>query len=172
MGNLIDDLLLYSHVSQRPHEMEWVDLNEKVQRVLDDLELDVQQKGAIISVDKLPVVKGYRRQLQQLFQNLISNALKYSKKDVPPRIDISATEVTEHEKPYHLIKVKDNGIGFEQEYADKIFQMFTRLHGKGEYSGTGVGLSIVKKVIENHNGYIRVESTPGKGSIFKVFLPI
>jgi PAS domain S-box-containing protein len=171
MGNLIDDLLLYSHVSQRPIDMENVDLNEKVQRVLDDLELDVQQKGAIISVDKLPVVQGYRRQLQQLFQNLISNALKYSKKDVPPRINISATEVTEHEKSYHLITVKDNGIGFEQEYADKIFQMFTRLHGKGEYSGTGVGLSIVKKVVENHNGFIKVESTLGVGSTFNVLLP-
>ena len=79
MGNLIDDLLLYSHVSQRPHEKEKVDLNEKVQRALEDLELDVQEKGATIQVDKLPVVKGYSRQLQQLFQNLISNALKYSK---------------------------------------------------------------------------------------------
>jgi light-regulated signal transduction histidine kinase (bacteriophytochrome) len=172
MGNLIDDLLLYSHVSQRPHEMEKVDLNEKVQRVLDDLELDVQQKGAIVSVDKLPVVKGYRRQLQQLFQNLISNALKYSKKDVPPRIEISATEVTENGKPYHLIAVKDNGIGFDQEYADKIFQMFTRLHGKAEYSGTGVGLSIVKKVVENHNGFIKVESELGQGSTFNVLLPV
>jgi PAS domain S-box-containing protein len=172
MGNLIDDLLLYSHVSQRPHEREWVDLNEKVQRVLDDLDLDVQQKGAVIHVDKLPVVQGYRRQLQQLFQNLISNALKYSKKEVSPCIDITSSEVFEGEKLYHLITVKDNGIGFEQEYADKIFQMFTRLHGKGEYSGTGVGLSIVKKVVENHNGFIKVKSTPSVGSTFEVLLPV
>jgi light-regulated signal transduction histidine kinase (bacteriophytochrome) len=172
MGNLIDDLLLYSHVSQRPPEMEKVDLNEKVQRVLEDLELDVQEKEAIISVGKLPVVQGYRRQLQQLFQNLISNALKYSKKDVAPRIVITAKEVVEKGKSYHLVTVEDNGIGFEQEYADKIFQMFTRLHGKGEYSGTGVGLSIVKKVVENHNGFIRVESTPGEGSTFNVLLPV
>jgi light-regulated signal transduction histidine kinase (bacteriophytochrome) len=172
MGNLIDDLLLYSHVSQRPHEMEKVDLNEKVHRVLEDLELDVQEKEAIIAVGKLPVVKGYRRQLQQLFQNLISNALKYSKKDMSPRIDISASEVAEKGKSYYLITVKDNGIGFEQEYADKIFQMFTRLHGKGEYSGTGVGLSIVKKVVENHNGFISVESIPGEGSTFNVLLPV
>jgi PAS domain S-box-containing protein len=172
MGNLIDDLLLYSHVSQRPPEMEKVDLNEKVQRVLEDLELDVQEKEAIISVGKLPVVQGYRRQLQQLFQNLISNALKYSKKDVAPCIVITAKEVVEKGKSYHLVTVEDNGIGFEQEYADKIFQMFTRLHGKGEYSGTGVGLSIVKKVVENHNGFIRVESTPGEGSTFNVLLPV
>jgi PAS domain S-box-containing protein len=172
MGNLIDDLLLYSHVSQRPHEMEKVDLNEKVHRVLEDLELDVQEKGASISVGKLPVVQGYRRQLQQLFQNLISNALKYSKKDMSPRIDISGSEVVEKGKSYHLLTVEDNGIGFEQEYADKIFQMFTRLHGKGEYSGTGVGLSIVKKVVENHNGFISVESTLGEGSTFNVLLPV
>jgi light-regulated signal transduction histidine kinase (bacteriophytochrome) len=171
MGNLIDDLLLYSHVSQRPHETEPVDINQNVQRVLEDLELDIEEKKAVIRVEKLPVVKGYRRQLQQLFQNLVSNALKYSRADVPPRIYITAREVTENSKRYHQLAVKDNGIGFEPEYADKIFQMFTRLHGKAEYSGTGVGLSIVKKVVENHNGFIRVESTPSEGSIFMVFLP-
>jgi signal transduction histidine kinase len=171
MGNLIDDLLLYSHVSQRPHETESVDLNEKVQRALEDLELDVEEKKAIVNVEKLPVVKGYRRQLQQMFQNLISNALKYSKADVPPRIDIAARQVTESGKTYHLLEVKDNGIGFDPEYADKIFQIFTRLHNKAEYSGTGVGLSIVKKVVENHNGLIRVKSKLGEGSVFTVLLP-
>lgn len=172
MGDLIDDLLLYSHVSHRPHEMEGIDLNLKVQRALEDLELDIAEKKAVIHVEKLPTVSGYRRQLQQLFQNLISNALKYSKKDVPPRIDITASEVIENDRHYHLIAVKDNGIGFDPEYADKIFQMFTRLHGKGEYSGTGVGLSIVKKVVENHNGHIRVESTSELGSTFMVLLPV
>jgi PAS domain S-box-containing protein len=172
MRNLIDDLLLYSHVSQRPHETESIDLAQKVQDVLEDLELDIQEKKAKIHVDNLPIVNGYRRQLQQLFQNLISNALKYSKKDVPPRIDITASHVIENQKPYHLIAVKDNGIGFAPEYAEKIFHMFTRLHGKAEYSGTGVGLSIVKKVVENHNGYIRVKSHPGEGSTFEIYLPV
>lgn len=171
MGNLIDDLLLYSYVSQRPHETENIDLNQKMQNVLEDLELDIQEKKAVIEVGHLPVVKGYRRQLQQLFQNLISNALKYSKKDMPPKISITSSEVSEKEKAYHLISVKDNGIGFDPEYADKIFQMFTRLHGKAEYSGTGVGLSIVKKVVENHNGFISVESRVGAGSTFKIYLP-
>lgn len=160
MGNLIDDLLLYSHVTERPHEKESIDLNQKVQRVLEDLELAIEEKSAIVEVAKLPVVKGYRKQLQQLFQNLIANALKYSKTGVLPHINISATEVIEFGKRYHVIRIKDNGIGFEQQFADKIFNMFTRLHGKTEYSGTGVGLSIVKKVVENHNGFIRVKSAP------------
>ncbi|OLY91222.1 hypothetical protein BUE76_04380 [Cnuella takakiae] len=172
MGNLIDDLLLYSHVSQRPHETEAVDLNEKVQRVLEDLDLDIEEKDATIIAGKLPVVQGYRRQLQQLFQNLISNALKYSKADEPPRIEITAAIIEQAGKSYHLLSVKDNGIGFDPAYADKIFQMFARLHGKAEYSGTGVGLSIVKKVVENHDGFIEVASEVGVGSTFKIFLPV
>jgi PAS domain S-box-containing protein len=171
MGHLIDDLLLYSHVSQRPHETEAIDLNQKLQRVLEDLELDIEEKKAIIRLGPLPVVPGYRRQLQQLFQNLISNALKYSKASVPPQIDITAEPFEKNGKSYHLVRVTDNGIGFPQQYADKIFQMFTRLHGKEEYSGTGVGLSIVKKVVENHEGMIEVETEPGRGSSFMVYLP-
>ena len=172
MSTLIDDLLLYSHVSQRPHEKENINLNKKVQTVLEELELDMAERNAVVHVEKLPVVKGYKRQLQQMFQNLISNALKYSKTDVTPHIGITADEVTEGNNRYHLISVKDNGIGFEPAYAEKIFQMFTRLHGKGEYSGTGVGLSIVKKVVENHNGFIQVESVPGEGSTFLIYLPV
>ncbi|WP_165958265.1 PAS domain-containing protein [Segetibacter sp. 3557_3] len=172
MGNLIDDLLLYSHVSQRPHQREAVDLNDKVKRVLEDLELDIEEKGATIVLGKLPIVEGNKRQLQQLFQNLISNALKYSKADVRPQIELISSLSTNDGKPFHRIAVKDNGIGFQPEYANKIFHMFTRLHGKNEYSGTGVGLSIVKKVVENHDGYIVAESTPGKGAVFSVFLPV
>jgi len=172
MGHLIDDLLLYSHVSQRPHETESVDLNEKLHRVLEDLELDIEEKKAVVHVGRLPVIRGYRRQLQQLFQNLLSNSLKYSKAEVPPHIDITAEQTNSNGKNYHVIKVKDNGIGFEQQYEDKIFQMFSRLHGKSEYSGTGVGLSIVKKVVENHNGFIRVQSESGEGSTFEIYLPV
>jgi two-component system CheB/CheR fusion protein len=171
MANLVDDLLLYSHVSQRPHETESIDLNQKAQRVLEDLELDIEEKNAVIEVAHLPVVEGYRRQIQQVFQNLITNALKYSRPGFPPHIIISAKSITEHEKPYHVIVFKDNGIGFEQQYADKIFHMFTRLHGKNEYGGTGVGLTIVRKVIENHQGFIRVKSVVGEGSVFEIYLP-
>ena len=107
-----------------------------------------------------------------MFQNLISNSLKYRKTDVPPKIDISSGVVTKNNRHYNLIVVKDNGIGFEQEHADKIFQIFTRLHGKADYTGTGVGLSIVKKVVENHNGFIRVESSPRNGATFNIYLPV
>ncbi|HET7896264.1 MAG TPA: ATP-binding protein, partial [Flavisolibacter sp.] len=172
MGQLIDDLLTYSYVSQRPLEMEAVDLSEIISRVLEDLELDIREKKAVVQPAVLPVVQGYRRQLQQLFQNLLSNAIKYSRDDVAPRIDVSAMQLNENGKPYHVISVTDNGIGFDPAYREKIFQMFTRLHGKHEYSGTGVGLSIVKKVVENHNGLIRAESIPGQGSSFSVYLPV
>lgn len=171
MGILIDDLLLYSHVSQRPHEKESVDLKVKVQRVLEDLELEIDEKKAVIHVGKLPIVKGYGRQLQQLFQNLVSNAIKYSRTELHPRIDINSSLVIENEKSYHRIAVEDNGIGFDLKYTEKIFQMFTRLHARSEYSGTGVGLSIVKRVVENHNGFIRVESKLGQGSTFSIHIP-
>lgn len=172
MGNLVDDLLQYSHVTQTLPEMEWVDLNQKLQVVLEDLELDIQEKAAVIYVPQLPIIKGYTRQIQQLFQNLISNALKYCRTGVTPEITITVDIVDEDGQPYHCIAVKDNGIGFEQQHAEKIFQMFSRLHAQSEYSGTGVGLSIVKKVIENHNGIIRAKSRLGDGATFKVFLPV
>lgn len=171
MSLLVDDLLLYSHVSHIPHEKEQVNLNEVIKQVQEDLELDIQQKGAVISITELPTIKGYKRQLQQMLQNLVSNAIKYGRHEVPPQLEITAHKLTEHGRAYSVIEVKDNGIGFEQQYADKIFQIFTRLHGKHEYSGTGVGLSIVKKVVENHHGIIKVESMPGEGSVFKILLP-
>ena len=171
MGQLVDDLLIYSEVNVRPREKEEEDLNETILRVLEDLELNIEEKRAVIHVSQLPIVKGYKWQLQQLFQNLISNSLKYTKADVPPHIIISNGITEKDGRQYHIIKVKDNGIGFHQEYAEQIFRMFTRLHGKGEYSGTGIGLSIVKKVVENHDGFLRVESQPGNGSTLSVCLP-
>jgi PAS domain S-box-containing protein len=182
MASLIDDLLLYSHVSQRPLEMEKVDLNEKLRKVLDDLELDIQEKKAVIRLGDLPTVSGHRRQLQQLFQNLVSNALKYNKAGTPPEISITSSLVKgkdsgfavsekEQNKSYYYIEVSDKGIGFEQANAERIFQMFTRLHGNAEYRGTGVGLSIARKVVENHSGYIAAISRPGEGATFRILLP-
>ena len=173
MNELIDDLLQYSHVSQRPHKKEMVDLNLKLKLILEDLEVDIREKNAVIHIGNLPWVNGYRRQLQQLFHNLITNALKYSKPDIPPQIVISSLLVpgSSTAEAYHRIEFRDNGIGFEQEYAEKIFHMFTRLHGRNEYSGTGVGLSIAKKVVENHNGYISATGVTGEGAVFCIHLP-
>ncbi|WP_066405526.1 sensor histidine kinase [Flavisolibacter tropicus] len=182
MQLLVDDLLEFSHVSQQPRQMESIDLNDKVQKVLADLELSIEEKQATVTIEPLPTIYGHRRQLQQLFHNLISNALKYSKTDTPPQISIrskvvkgadvpSNIPVSQSDKYFHLIEVSDNGIGFEQQYAEQIFDMFQRLHGKMEYSGTGVGLAIARKVVENHNGFIWATSQPGIGSTFHVLLP-
>lgn len=183
MGILVDDLLAYSQVSRDNTELEEINLNNKLQNVLYDLELEVQQRTAKVFVGDLPTVKGNRRQLQQLFQNLISNALKYSKPGAPPEVHISSKTIQAREvrpdlaasvgdKLYYFIEVRDNGIGFEQKDAERIFNVFTRLHGNTEYRGSGVGLSIAQKVVENHNGFIWAESEPGKGSSFKVLLPV
>jgi signal transduction histidine kinase len=184
MRLLIDDLLSYSHVSrQHTAAFEMLDLNQKLTNVLVDLELLISEKDAVITSDKLPKIKGYRRQLQQLFMNLITNAIKYSKPDEPPRVHIScrlvqgrdiplnlsADEIT---KEFYLLQFRDNGIGFEQKDAERIFNVFQRLHGSAEYRGTGIGLSIVRKVMLNHHGYINAESEPGVGSVFNVYFPV
>ncbi len=182
MSLLIDDLLDYSHVSMGVEMLEEIDLNEKLETVISDLEIAIQDKDASIKVDPLPTIKGHRRQLQQLFHNLIQNALKYSKKDEAPHISITSEKIKGREASftlpfennnhyYHLIQVKDNGIGFDQEYAERIFQMFQRLHGKSEYNGSGVGLAIVRKVVQNHNGHIAAESVQGQGATFKILFP-
>lgn len=182
MGLLVDDLLEFSHVSEQPRQYEAVNLNEKVERVLSDLELAIEEKNATIQAGPLPTVQGNRRQLQQLFQNLLSNALKYSKPGVPPSIHIHSRKVKgkdalPHLRPemsnryFFLIAISDNGIGFEQRYAEQIFKMFQRLHERSEYSGTGVGLSIARKVAENHNGFLWAEGELNKGATFKVLLP-
>jgi PAS domain S-box-containing protein len=183
MNTLIDDLLMYSHVSRGSTGEEVVDLNQKVRLVLEDLELEVEERKAKITVDNLPAIKGHRRQLQQLFQNLIGNAIKYARQDQPPAVHISSRVVNgsdyiqqvaaeKRNQSFHLIEVADNGIGFNPEDAERIFKVFTRLHGNTQYKGTGVGLSIARKVVENHGGYIWAESRPGEGSTFKVLLPV
>jgi light-regulated signal transduction histidine kinase (bacteriophytochrome) len=182
MGTLVDDLLAYSQATKGLSEKEEVDLNKKVQLVLGDLELEVQQKNAKISIEHLPTIHGSKCQMQQLLQNLITNALKYSKLGIAPEIRISYRQVLggeakafvpadQQDKSFHLIEVQGNGIGFPQEDAKRIFNVFTRLHGNAEYRGTGVGLSIVQKVVQNHGGYIWANSSPGNGAMFNVLLP-
>jgi light-regulated signal transduction histidine kinase (bacteriophytochrome) len=183
MKTLIEDLLEYAHVSRADGEVEKIDLGKKIQNILQDLELIIEEKKAVITADPLPVVEGRRRHLQQLFTNLISNAIKYSKPEGFPVVHIGYEKLrgedlhkelkgVQPDKWYHLIKVEDNGIGFEQEHAERIFKMFQRLHGKNEYSGTGVGLAIVKKVVDSLQGNIWAESSPGEGARFYLVLPV
>ena len=179
MMNLIDDLLEYSQAASGTAEPGSVDLNQTLTNVLEDLEIEIAKKQAAVSVGALPEIKGNSRQMHQLFQNLISNSLKYSQPVIPPEIRIVSRVVngrdTSSELPpdikFHCIEVTDNGIGFDQKYADGIFKLFTRLHSDPQYKGSGIGLSIVKKVVENHHGYIFAKSRPGHGATFTLLLP-
>ena len=183
MKTLVDDLLMYSHVSIGTEKDEMINLNEKVKHVLEDLELEIEEKKASISVEALPTIRGHRRQLQQVFQNLISNAIKYTRPGLQPQVNITCRVVNTDElavpitmdkenKPYYLVEVKDNGIGFNPGDAERIFTVFTRLHHIEEHTGTGLGLSIARKVVENHGGYIWAESQPGQGAVFKILFPV
>jgi light-regulated signal transduction histidine kinase (bacteriophytochrome) len=182
MRMLIDDLLNYSNATTGFTVSEDVDLNEIIKDVLDDMEATIMQKGAVVYVQDLPTVKGDQRQLRQLFQNLISNALKYHKMTEAPKVGVTWSRVAGEDvnpniskafkgSAFYQLQVKDNGIGFDPDNAERIFKLFQRLHGKAEYEGTGIGLAIVQKVVENHMGYIWAESTPGNGATFKVLLP-
>ena len=182
MRTLIDDLLSFSKVSAESTRTEEVDLTTLIQEILSDLETAVQEKGAKINMESLPLVNGDPAQLRQLFQNIIGNALKYSRDGVTPEIDISSIKIKGRDagsiipqkdtnQDFYQIRIIDNGVGFEQEYARKIFQLFQRLHGRAEYEGTGIGLAIVQKVIENHKGYIWAEGRPQEGATFEILLP-
>jgi PAS domain S-box-containing protein len=171
MQQLIEDLLSYSRARPDESKMENVDLNHVLKDVIKILSQSIEEKHAQIDIHDLPVVNGIQFQLQQLFTNLLSNAIKFSKPGIPPKIQVRfAEEEKDSGNNYHII-VKDNGIGFEEEYKEKIFEIFQRLHGRSEYSGTGIGLAIVKKIVENHHGTIHATSRPGEGSTFHLSLP-
>jgi signal transduction histidine kinase len=167
MMTLIRDVLSYSELSKQAPAFESVDLGVVIQDVKTELELLIEQKGADIGVDGLPILEAIPLQMFQLFGNLLSNALKYSRQAVPPVIRISA----QSEGGYCHIQVSDNGIGFEQEYAEQIFSIFQRLHRKTEYTGTGIGLAMCKKIAENHHGDIYASGVPGRGATFHIILP-
>jgi len=166
MNNLLEDLLSYSRISTHNQQRERVDMNEMLEGVLANLRLSVQQKGAKIHIEDLPKVKVSRSQMGQLYQNLISNALKFSDEDHP---EISIT--SRKNGKMHIFGVKDNGIGIEPEHQQKIFEMFSRLHTREEYEGTGIGLATCKKIVERHGGSIWVESEKNDGATFYFTLP-
>lgn len=166
MKKLIQDLLLYSRVGTNKESWEEVDCNEILNNVINIFELPIHEKKAILDVKKLPVINAVKTQVQQLFQNLIGNALKYSG-DKIPRIEVGCNE---KEKMWQLY-IKDNGIGIDPRFFEKIFVIFQRLHNRSEYSGTGIGLAICKKIVERHKGKIWVESEPANGSSFFIEIP-
>jgi len=180
MRMLINDLLEFSRVSKTEQSFETTNLNFILKQVKTDLELIIEESGTTINAHGLPVVDAISSQMKQLFSNIITNAIKFHKEGVPPVINIDARILTAKEKLsfelipgniYHKIEITDNGIGFENEYATRIFQVFQRLHGKSEYPGSGIGLAICKKILEYHHGLIYAENIPDTGARFVFILP-
>jgi PAS domain S-box-containing protein len=183
MSVLISDLLTFSRISTRQEATTRVPLMRVFDAVLTDLDFRIEETGAVVAVDELPTVRGDASQLGQLFQNLLGNALKFRKPDTPPHIRVRTQTVGQTDLPasvrpmrqaptYYRIDVADNGIGFDEQYAERIFQVFQRLHGRSQYAGTGIGLAICEKVAANHGGAITATSQPGQGATFSVYLPV
>ncbi|GAB3997822.1 hypothetical protein GCM10028807_43860 [Spirosoma daeguense] len=185
MQLLIKDVLAYSRIANKQETVALVDLNEVLQNVATDLETAILEKQANVVIGQMPVLRGDAVQLRQLFQNIISNSLKFCKDDEqnPPKVTIACQPVLgqhvtaipvssrDSNRAFHLIEITDNGIGFEPHQAGRIFQVFQRLHNKSDYTGTGIGLAIVQKVIDNHHGYVMAEGRPAEGATFRIWLP-
>ncbi len=180
MRTLIDDLLLFSRTYKAEKVFETTDLNLLLENALQELSQEIEEKNAAFTTVQLPVINVIPFQILQLFTNLISNSLKYCKPGIAPVIRIDCEIVMPNGYPalemnnqtrYYKISITDNGLGFEQKYAESIFLLFHRLHNKTEYPGSGIGLSICKKIVENHNGFITAEGKPDIGSVFTFFLP-
>ncbi len=182
MSNLIRDLLTYSRISPRMQAFGLVSLKTIMDGVLSSLQKTIQRTGAQLEVAELPAAKGDKSQLSQLFENLLTNAIKFVKPDQKPQIQVqyfhrSVEDLPGEVRPtslvpfYHQISVKDQGIGFDEKYMDRIFQVFQQLNNRSDYPGTGVGLAICQRVVENHGGGITADSRPGHGATFCVYLP-
>lgn len=180
MQELINDILRFSKISAEGQSFEEVDLNLIVREAIAEVETIIREKRAEITVDPLPVLSASTVLMGPLFSNLISNALKYTKKNEIPRVRIrydeggasAGVDGREQEVRYGRIYIEDNGIGFDQKYAEQIFDMFRRLHSNAEYEGTGIGLALCKKIVEMHRGYISAIGRPGEGAVFIVSLPL
>ena len=181
MQTLINDLLLYSRTMGSSLHFVSTDLNEIVQQAINELKESIEEKQAVVQVDKLPVLNVIPFQVHQFFVNMLSNSLKFTHEGVKPRIIIDSGLAdpaslnnfsADSTKTYYRISIADNGIGFDAKYSEKIFDLFQRLHNRDRYIGTGIGLSICKKIIENHDGFITAEGRPGEGARFTVFLPL
>jgi len=170
MRRLIEDLLSFSRVSSNAQPFTRVNLSTIAREVLGDLETTIEQAGARVTIGELPVLMADPLQMRQLLQNLVGNALKFRQEGVPPAVSVRATVDAQAQRC--VLEVEDNGIGFEGKYAERIFQVFQRLHGRGQYEGTGIGLAICRKIVERHGGSIGVRSAPGAGTTFLISLPL
>ncbi|MBC3787616.1 sensor histidine kinase [Spirosoma utsteinense] len=180
MQELIRGLLAYSRLNTEKPSFRLVPLTPLINEVLGDLETTINDRQAVMNLEPLPSIRGNAIQLRQLFQNLLSNSLKFTPQDRIPLIHIHASRLTEEQMQalypnasgtFLSISVQDNGIGFEQKYADRIFNLFQRLHRRSEFAGTGIGLAVCRKVVDNHGGYLAAHSQPGLGSTFHIYLP-
>jgi len=168
MSALINDLLAFAQISTIPKTPEKIITNELIKQTITDLELEINESGASIIYNNIPDIEGHTNQVQQAIQNLLSNAIKFRSPDRQPEIQISYLP----DDTYHVLEFKDNGIGFDPSQSDHIFEVFTRLHNRSIYSGTGIGLSIVRKVMDNHNGFVKATSSEGNGSLFRLYFPV
>ena len=180
MKTLIIEILHYSKLSANDTHWECVDLSEIIAELREDFELIVEEKKATIQAANLPCLDVNRGQIRQVFQNIVSNALKFARVGVPSVIQINAKRIGEKnfsapeqtDGPFCLISIEDNGIGFNQKYVENIFYLFERLNSKNQYEGTGIGLAIAKKIIEKHDGLITATGSEGKGATFQIILPL
>jgi signal transduction histidine kinase len=181
MQQLIQDLLAYSRTTTEERKFEYTDLQQLIDDVKDDLLHEIMEKQATVEATELSTVNIIPFQFRQLMHNLIGNALKYTNPAQPPHIIIKSEIASgmalnsgklSPEKMYCHLSVSDNGIGFEQEYSEKVFEIFYRLHTESKYTGTGIGLAIVKKIVENHGGIITANSEPNKGTTFDIYIPV
>ncbi len=182
MTRMVDGILNYSTTGATDNAFEQIDLNKVCKEIVKDLELVIQQKNAVITFDNLPCFDGMPVLIHQLFYNLIINALKFSKEDVQPVITITAQQIggkqlmhfaaADPKAQYFEIEIKDNGIGFDTDQTAKLFTIFTRLHVRDKYEGTGLGLALCKKIVDRHNGFIYAEGKQGEGASFKIILPV
>lgn len=177
MSALIDDLLSFSRVTTKQRPFARVNLNQVMDRVLDDLDYAIEETNADIHIDPLPTIDADGPQMAQVFMNLMTNSLKFHPAGVRPEIRVTnethlSSPLPEDEREWCRLQFADKGIGFDAHYAERVFSLFQRLHGRDEYSGTGIGLALCRKIIERHGGTITAQSAPGEGAVFTIFLPM
>lgn len=172
MLSMMDGVLRYAGMDGFLQGIETIDLSDIIRSVESDLEMVIARKKAVITCDKLPKIEGYPLLIYQLLYNLISNALKFSKTNISPVIEVLYSRVSHQNRMYFQLLIKDNGIGFEQEDAERIFHSFARLNARADYEGTGLGLSLCKKIVDRHQGFISAIGKPGMGAEFTILLPM